>query len=142
MRKRVMMVVAGTMLAASAAAPVLAQQTDPVVGQGAPVASPKPAPTPAPKLDDTAGTTDANANAAAKADADTRAIVDKQAAYKARVEKQISDYDAKMEEYRRQVRENEAKNAAILRRNEERMALYKSCVAGDKAACATYNSGQ
>jgi len=128
-----------------AAVPLAAQQTDPVVTQHAPASgtlpAPKPAPMPSPTLDDSAGTTDANAAAAAKADAATRKIIGDKEAYKASVDKSIADYDAKMAEYRRQVRENDARNAEIRRRNAARMALYTACVAGDKAACAQYNSG-
>jgi len=133
MRMRMSVGVAGVVLVL--ASPLSAQ----VVSQGAPGA--RPAPPAAGKLDDTAGTTDANADAAAKADAQTRRIVDKQAAYRAAVDKSIADYDAKMEEYRRQVRENEARNAATRARNEARAALYKACVAGDKAACRRYDAG-
>lgn len=126
--------------------PAVAQQADPIIRQSAPVASgrsaPAPAPKPVAKVDDATGTAAANADAAAKADAQTRKIIGAKEAYKASVAKSVADYDAKMEAYREQVRANEAKNAEIRRRNEARAALYKACVAGDKAACQRYNGGQ
>lgn len=131
-----MVMALGLALTAGAA---LAQDS---VGQGASGVGTKAVPRPAPSNDDTQGTTDANADAARNADAQTRRIVDKQAEYKAKVDKSISDYDAKMEAYRAQVRPNEARNAEIERRNAARAALYKACVAGDKGACARYNAGQ
>lgn len=124
--------------------PLRAQQTDPVIRQGAPTGGAVPANRPVlapPNTDDTAATTDANAVAAAAAEAQTRKIIADKQAYRAAYDKTIADNDAKMEAYRQQVRENEARNAEIRRRNEATAALYKACVAGDKAACQRYNAG-
>lgn len=157
MRKRVAVLVVAAMLAGGA--PGWAQQSKSESAAGptpqskiAPESqsklSPEPVPAPKPKIapapvpyDDSAGTTDANARAAAKANAQTRGIVNRQAEYKALVDKNIADYDAKMDDYRRAVRENEARNAEIMRRNAERQALYKACLAKDRAACKKYDAG-
>lgn len=143
---RVGTIIIGALAILLSAAPVRAQGTDPVVRQGAPVKGSAPSVPAAPAVpvarDDNAGTTDANANAAAVAREQTRKIIADKAANDAAREQTIADNDARMEDYRRRVRETEAKNAEIRRRNEARVALYKACVAGDKAACQQYNAGQ
>ncbi len=109
----------------------------------APAASPVPAPTAAEQrraqsAADTRAVDAANATALDASKAQARKIEEELAA----ASKRQADFEAAVAETRRRAADIERENTRRREAYEARMTTYKSCLAGDQAACTRYTSTQ